>query len=194
MKNILLFSALLFATSAAIAQNCKAIKNDKQRLACFDKAAATAPAEARPTTNPTPAEPSPPPAPPLPAGIVSRTANWFVRQDTDAMTDKKKCVALYKNQWTIQGGSHSFYISLRGRGGVKAYTLRFDDAPAEAMQLPTDMEKEMSAVILEPLFDRIYNGSRLRTEIVTVLGNVLVEDIDLKGFKEAVDFMAGQGC
>jgi hypothetical protein len=194
MKNISLFCTLILAIATAGAQNCKSIKNDKQRLACFDKSAAVAPSEAIPPPNAAAALPHPPAAPSLPPGIVSHTGNWFVRQDTDAMTDKKKCVALYKNEWTIQGSVHNLYISLRGRGGVKAYTLRFDDAPAEQMQLPSNMEKEMNVVILEPSFDRIYNGSRLRAEIVTVLGSVLVEDIDLKGFKEAVDYMAGQGC
>ncbi len=107
----------------------------------------------------------------------------------DAMTDKKSCTALYQNDWKVQGASWNMFIGFRGRGGVSAYTLRFDEDPAEALQLATEREKSISAVILEPHFSRIYHGTRLRIQVMTVLKSVLVEDVNLKGFREATDYI-----
>lgn len=83
------------------------------------------------------------------------------------------------------------YLGFKGRGGVKFYTLRYDDQPAESQQSATKMEKDISAVIIDSSnsFDRIYNGKRLRAQVGTILGALIVEDIDLTGFKEAVDYI-----
>lgn len=194
MKNSIIFCALLLTFSVATAQDCKAIKNPKQRLACFDKTASITSAKDVPPESATSASSPVTATTSLPPGIVSRTGVWYVHQSTDEMTDKKSCVALYKNEWKIQGQANNLYISLKGRGGVKAYTLRFDDAPAERLQLASATEKQLGVVILEPSFDRIYNGNRLRVQVITVLDSIVLEDIDLNGFKEAANYMKEHGC
>ena len=60
--------------------------------------------------------------------------NWQIRKDVDAMTDKVSCVAFHKNdpKGNVQMNNEMIIISLRGRGGVKGVTLRFDDKPAHS--------------------------------------------------------------
>lgn len=180
MRNLTNFLALVILLSPifANAQSCSAIKPEKQRLACYDKSAAVE----KPADMIAPAKNSKP-------GEVFQAKSWHVNQKLDAMTDKKSCTALYKNAWTVQGTEDNLYISLRGRGGVKAYTLRIDDEAPDPFQMATASEKDISAVDLKPQFERIYNGKRVRVQIGTILGSILVEDIDLNGFKEAVDYI-----
>jgi len=192
----LLILAAAFAASPAFAQtsDCTGIKQDKARLACYDKAAKeklAAPAPA-PVAAATPvAEKAATPEKPTKPGdqVVFKSQFWHVHQELDAMTDKKSCVALYKNAWTVQGTADNLYVSLKGRGGVKAYTLRVDDAAPDSMQLASSTEKSISAIILQPSFSRIYSGKRVRLQIATILDSFLIEDIDLAGFKEAVDYI-----
>jgi hypothetical protein len=108
------------------------------------------------------------------------------------MTDKKTCTALYQAAWTIQGTSDSMYVNLGGRGGVKAYILRIDDAAADSLRLASKMEQQISAVDLDHSFDRVYNAKRVRLQISTVLRDVVIEDIDMTGFKESVDYIKGR--
>jgi hypothetical protein len=114
-------------------------------------------------------------------------------QDTDAMTDKKICTAIFKKGWTLQGTGQTLYLSLRGRGGVKAITLRVDDDPANPLRLATKSEGSISSVDFQDDFQRIYDGKRLRVQVMTVLGNVVSEDIDLTGFKASTDYIR-QNC
>lgn len=188
MKLLILAAAL--ATSPAFAQtDCAGIKQDKARLACYDKAAKEKPAAAAPA----PVAAATPAAAEKPAKpgekVVFKSQFWHVHQELDAMTDKKSCTALYKNAWTVQGTADNLYISLKGRGGVKAYTLRVDDTAPDSLQMASSTEKSISAIILQPSFDRIYNAKRIRLQIGTILDSLLVEDIDLSGFKEAVDYI-----
>jgi hypothetical protein len=46
------------------------------------------------------------------------------------------CTGLYETRFDIQLTAENFYISLRGRGGIRSYKLRFDDKPAEGLALP----------------------------------------------------------
>jgi hypothetical protein len=188
MKKVVLGFLIGLVSVPTLAQSaaCAGIKQEKQRLACYDKAALTA---ERPSAGEKPTVPPPSPKTLKEEGEVFRSASWHVVQKLDAMTDKKSCTALYKNAWTVQGTAENLYVSLRGRGGVKAYTLRIDDAPADAFQMASPTEKELSAVVLKPSFDRIYGGNRVRLQIGTILGGILVEDIDLKGFRESVDYI-----
>lgn len=189
MKCFGLIVAFAVMPALAQSQDCIEIKQDKARLACYDKAAkekpatppASAPSAAASTASEKPEKPG--------DKVVFKAQSWFVHQSLDAMTDKKSCTALYKNAWTVQGTADNLYVSLRGRGGVKAYTLRVDDAPPDSMQLASSTEKSISAIILQPSFDRIYNAKRVRLQIGTILDSILIEDIDLSGFKDAVDYI-----
>jgi hypothetical protein len=199
MKKVLLvLSALAFTPLAFSQSECSTVKNDKQRLACYDKAAkdkssvpATAPTAA-PTLAAVAAAPTATEKPVKPGDkVVFKAQSWHVHQELDAMTDKKSCTALYKNEWKVQGTASAMYLGFKGRGGVKYYTLRYDDEPAESLQSATSMEKDLSAIIIDSSysFNRIYNGKRLRAQVGTILGSLLVEDIDLAGFKQSVDYI-----
>jgi hypothetical protein len=170
---------LLFATCVALTGHavhaadvdCSSIKQDKQRLACYDKSRISnaVGGSARPKQF--------------------RSHSWAVDESINAMTDKKQCTALYKNSWTIQGTERELFISMKGRGGVQAYTLRFNDEPADSFQIARDVEREISSVMVGSDFDRAYSGKRLRVQIHTLLNSLILEDIDLNGFKEAIDYI-----
>jgi hypothetical protein len=139
--------------------------------------ASSTPAAAAPTTKA------------LKEGEVFKAGSWHVAQKLDAMTDKKSCTALYQGAWTIQGTTDTLYVSLSGRGGVKAYWLRIDDEPADELRLASDIERKISAADLGHSFNRIINSKRVRLQVSTILSTLLVEDINMAGFKEAVDYM-----
>ncbi|ATQ77873.1 hypothetical protein CR152_27750 [Massilia violaceinigra] len=126
-------------------------------------------------------------------GIVFKSGSWSVHQELDAMTDKKKCAALYEGAWTVQASDKDFFVSLRGRGGVRGYTVRIDDEPALPLRLADEMERDLSAVRLGRIFDQVYGAKRIRMQISTILNTVVAQDIDLKGFAESVDYMR-QNC
>lgn len=105
------------------------------------------------------------------------------------MTDRKNCTALYEGAWTIQGNPGKLYVSFKGRGGIKAYQLRVDDAPADELRLATEMEGKISAADLSHSYDRIYESKRVRLQTMTILGSTLIEDIDMNGYKESIQYM-----
>jgi hypothetical protein len=125
---------------------------------------------------------------------VFKSSDWTVYQSKDAMTDKASCTAIYKDSWIIQGTADKFFISLRGRGGVKAYTVRVDDFPPDSMIIATRMERDVGAAILESQFYRIYYAKQLRVRILTILDTSITEDIDLTGFKDSVDYIKENKC
>ena len=195
MKTQLLALALATLSASVFAKDttCSGIKNDKLRLACYDKADALNP-KADPSATASPASVAPvaavaPVPKPAKPGEAFKTGNWTVNQKLDAMTDKKTCTALYRGEWAVQGTADSFYIGLSGRGGVRAYKLRIDDSSPDELRLASDLEKKISAADLSYSFGRIYDAKRVRVQITTILNSVVVEDIDMTGFKEAVDFM-----
>lgn len=192
MKNKIIFFAHLALTSSVFAAepNCSAIKADKVRLACYDKANKVGSSTTAAVAAPTP----PAPAPAVPSklkaeGEVFSSGKWHVVQKLDAMTDKKSCTALYQAAWTIQGTADTLYVSLRGRGGIKAYQLRVDDAPADELRLASKMEKDLGAADLDHSFGRVYSSKRIRLQVSTILGSLVTEDIDTNGFKESVDYI-----
>lgn len=166
---------------ASAASECSSIKHDKPRLACYDKL--NAPSVEKDKAEPLAATNT------LKADKVFRRGVWHVHETLDPMTDKKSCTALYRNGWAVQGTANTLYVSVRGRGGVRAYIVRVDDSPADPLVLATDMEKKLSAVDLAPNFERIYNAKRLRLQISTILSTMINEDIDLNGLKESIDYI-----
>jgi hypothetical protein len=181
---LLAFALGITMSAASFAQDvdCSTIKSDKARLACFDKDVIR-----KKTAEPKPAETKVAALPKPPKKFSSHA--WVMDESTNAMTDKKECTALYKNEWTIQGTENNLYVSLKGRGGVSSYTVRIDDEPAKSMQLATQSEKGMSTIILQPYFESLYNATRLRIQVLTLLRGIVNEDIDMTGFKDAVDYI-----
>ena len=56
--------------------------------------------------------------------------------------------------------------------GIKGFTIRFDDQPAEKMQLSTDIEKQIGAAAVSgDAFLKLQGSKRLRMEALTYRGN-----------------------
>ncbi len=125
---------------------------------------------------------------------VYQAGDWQVMQSQDPMTDELSCTAIYKGEWKIQATRASFFVSLKGRGGLKAYTVRIDAAPADKLKIATDLEKRIGAAILTDEFPRIYDASRIKIQTMTALDTVILDDVSLKGFKASIDFMRQKGC
>jgi hypothetical protein len=111
------------------------------------------------------------------------------------MTDKIGCVAFYRDRKDIQLNVDAFYISLRGRGGIEGYQIRFDEAPASALRLASRIEKEISSVILPDYEVRqLIRAKRFRISGSTVLRTLFEEDLDLSGIGVAHGVLAGSDC
>lgn len=127
------------------------------------------------------------------AKVVFKNDNWSVRRTLDPMTDKPSCVGIYRNRFDVQLAQRDFFITMRGKGGVSAYTLRFDDEPAQPLRLAQDIEKRIGAVNLEySEFDKLLNSKRLRIRISTLIRGIVDEDISLIGLREAHTFLVGK--
>jgi hypothetical protein len=125
---------------------------------------------------------------------VFRKAGWAVRADVDPMTDKKRCFAVYVKRPRIQASIDDFFIDMKGRGGVAMYRVRIDDRPADDARSATSDEKELDVLMLRYYLPELYAGKRLRVQIHALLNNIEEEDVDLNGFRNAVDFMKEIGC
>ncbi len=116
--------------------------------------------------------------------------HWIV----NPMTDEHYCTATLGTRYNIEI-SDGFYLSFAGRGGVGGITLRYGTEPAEKLRLPTRDEKSISAVILkDDAFSHLLASSRLRVQVLTVLDDLLYEDIDLTGAQEAYAYMKSSKC
>jgi hypothetical protein len=111
---------------------------------------------------------------------IFTAGKWSVSRSLDKMTDKPSCTGIYEDDWKTQLSGSGFYINYRGRGGVKAVTLRFGEEPALPLRSATAAERSISAVIIRGEdFDTLLHSSRLRAQVFTVLDHIVVEDVDL---------------
>ncbi len=92
----------------------------------------------------------------------------------------------------VQASATGFYIRIRG--GIQSVKLRFDSDPPQEMRLPTRLEKDISAVILEGTdYQKALESKRLRYETLLVVRGMADGDISLDGLKEAVEHIKA-GC
>lgn len=126
---------------------------------------------------------------------IGQVGKWTVYADTNQMTDAKECTALFEDRAAVQYSGDSLAISLRGRGGIRAYTMRFDDNAALPLRLANEDEKGVQAAYFkgEDLAN-IEAADRLRIEIMTVIRGVVFEDIDLSGLPEVRTLFTTNGC
>jgi hypothetical protein len=123
--------------------------------------------------------------------VESKVGDWTIFRSQDPMTDKPSCVAIFKAATDIQLTSNSLAI---GANGIRGYKMRFDDLNAGEMQLPSDIEKQVGAVILEGgAFQRIMQSRRLRFQALTYSG-VENQDIDLSAAADALRVLGGSRC
>lgn len=125
---------------------------------------------------------------------VYQAGAWQVMQTQDPMTDKIGCTGIYNGDWTVQANQNVMYVSLSGRGGVRAYTLRIGDEPADKMKLASQIEKKISAVILDRDFERILAAKRVMVQTYTILDTVVLDDVSLDGFQGAINYMRTNNC
>jgi hypothetical protein len=127
--------------------------------------------------------------------ILEKVGGWQLTATKDAMTDKLSCTGFYDGKPTVQLNAESFYVSLRGRGGVQGVMVRFDDRPAGSMRLPTDIEKRLSHVQLtRSEFTEMQQAQRVRIEVITILNQIVLEDVNLQGTAAALDVLRGDKC
>jgi hypothetical protein len=127
--------------------------------------------------------------------VIFTSGDWSVRKSKDPMTDKVRCTGLYLKRFDVQLTMDTLYISLRGRGGVRSYRLRLDEQPARSTEIASKMERDLSALgITGGHFRDLLTAQRLRISILTVLNNVVSEDISLLGFAEAHAVIIGPEC
>src|SRR5262249_49583854 len=128
---------------------------------------------------------------PIPAAI----GNWRIEKDVDPMTDNVSCTAYYHQDSQIQLNDQGFYISFRGRGGVRGITLRFDEQPARALRLATDIERRIGTVnFTRAEFNELQSSKRLRVQVMTILDQIYRDDIDLSGHLDALEVLRSPQC
>ena len=111
------------------------------------------------------------------------------------MTDQASCTGYYQQRHDVQLNKSAFYISMRGRGGVEGYRVRFDDGPTSELRLATWIEKSISSIILsEADMRKLLVSKRLRISGLTVLSTAIEIDIDLTGVSLAHAVLAGAEC
>jgi hypothetical protein len=129
------------------------------------------------------------------APVIFKEGNCSVRRTTDLMSDKAVCVGLYKDGFYTQVTEDMFTISLRGRGGIRGYTYRIDDAAPTKMKPANDTEKKASAMYLEgDEFRHLLSSKRFRLQVVTMLSSIVEEDIDLTGLPRIYEVLTGVEC
>lgn len=118
--------------------------------------------------------------------------NWTVLRQVDPMTDKVSCTGIYKKSPAVQVSSNGLYI--RVAGGLESVTLRFDNEPARAMRLPTTMEKQVRAIILDGGdYQKALESTRIRYESLLLIRGMASGDLDISGIKEVAAHIAN-GC
>jgi hypothetical protein len=127
--------------------------------------------------------------------IPANIGNWRIKKDADQMSDQPSCLAFLDRNSQVQLYHDTFFIGLRGRGGIQSITLRFDDKPAQPMRIPSRIEKELSSInFTRSEFDELQRSKRLRVEVSTVLNHIWRDDIDLNGHLDALEQLRGANC
>ena len=126
---------------------------------------------------------------------IAKAGRWVIYADVDPMSDAAQCTALFDDRADVQMTPNMFAISLRGRGGVKGYRLCLDDNTPSDMILPSDGEKRIGAIAIEgEALAELMQAQRVRVQVLTVLGSLIDEDIDLSTASEISSAFAGAGC
>lgn len=129
--------------------------------------------------------------------IGTPTGKWFIYGEADPMTDKMSCIAYYGGEKFVQLTANSLAVGYGGRGGIKGYTIRFDNDQALAMELPTKIEERIGAFIIDtkdPRYSRLLTAKRIRIQALTVLNSLVNDDVDLTEFSTVLARLKGSEC
>lgn len=120
---------------------------------------------------------------------------WQVVRTVDAMTDARRCMAIYNGHYDVQLTAESLAINYRGRGGVSSYRYRLDDAPAAELELATRIEREISAIVIRGnRYQAMLGAHRVRVQALTVLDSSVLDDIDMSRSAEVITVLTGPEC
>ncbi len=126
---------------------------------------------------------------------LSDVGKWAIYQDIDPATGEASCTGLYQDDGNIQLARAALYFSLSGRGGVKAYTTRYDNLRPNPVHLATKMETDLSiAAIRGPDFATLTSSTRFRIHILTAQNQAFDYDLDLTDIAAATAFINGPDC
>jgi hypothetical protein len=131
------------------------------------------------------------------APIGAPTGKWVVFGEADPMTDKMSCIAYYGGEKFVQLTNNSFAMGYGGRGGLKGYTIRFDNDPPLPMALPTRIEERIGAFVIDtkdPRFARLVAAKRVRIQALTVLNSIVNDDVDLTDLQAVRGRLIGPEC
>ena len=123
---------------------------------------------------------------------IKTFGNWTVYRSVDAMTDDLVCTAALNGKAYIQVSIDAMYLSYYGKGGVQGYQIRFDSAPALPLELSGGDQNNVE--ISGEEFQMALAAKRLRLSGLSVLKQLINEDLNITGIKPAHDFILGDQC
>ena len=109
------------------------------------------------------------------------------------MTDKVTCTGIWRDEYRVQLNAEAFYINRKGQGGVDAYHVRIDDAPAKEMVLATRTERDISAIMLKNIAELV-RAKRLRVSGISILQSAIELYLDIADIAEAHAAIRGPKC
>lgn len=120
--------------------------------------------------------------------FTTEDGKWEVIRDVDSFTDEVSCTVAYVEDNGIQAAGDELYVTVKG--GIRGYQMRQDDKPAGGMRIATDIEKRIDALVIsEPWFEKIFEGDRLRIQVITWtngLVNIDLNTANLQGAYETI--------
>ncbi len=118
--------------------------------------------------------------------VLLKAGSWTVRRTPDLMSGKKACTALYQDKYLIQLTETGLFVSQAPNGGLKSYTISYDDGAAGAEHAATPYERDIqSAALKGEALTKALSAKRLRLHITTAGDRIADEDIDLTGIDAA---------
>ena len=112
--------------------------------------------------------------------MVFKSGDWSVLQTPDLMTGKKSCTALYRDAYQVLLTDDGLFISLAASGGLKKYSVRFDDEPASEDRLASSFEKDIQSIAFKhDDYLRVLASKKLRVHVLTAGDQMVDENIDL---------------
>lgn len=126
---------------------------------------------------------------------IAKQGNWTIFRSQDAMTDEISCVAIFKNDPSVQLTLTSLGFNLNGKGGVSGFTDRVDDNPPSEMQLPSHVEEQAGVIVIkDAAYSQIMQAKRFRIQVLTVLPSNVNFDVDLKDSAAVLKALDGPKC
>jgi hypothetical protein len=124
--------------------------------------------------------------------IIFQSETWVVRRTVDQMTDKPECMGFLNSDLRFELSKGEFNVDMRGRGGIRAITIRYGEESVLPQRPPTETEQGISIVNFRGrAFDHLMRVDRVRIRVLTMLGPSLVEeDLDLRGIETVHQFLA----